>query len=517
MSVIASPGMQAEPSEPRAAPPRPGEPRRLPIAFAVCSLASLLVLWTPKYLPLTDLPQHVAQIAIWKHLDEPAYGFREVFEVQLATPYLLASALARLLAEVFPALVSVKLVLTLAVLGLPLSLWRLLRATGGDPFWALAGFPLAFGYAFLWGFFSYVVAIPLGVAYWAFVTDYQARPSRWRAVGLAAFTTLLFGAHLLVFALCGLGAAALLAFSAKDLKTALSRLAPLAVGPLLAVAWASRYRAPDARSSDSLRYGFERLLELPALLLGYPQDALGLLVGALLIVLFAVSGVRFTSRRERWLPLAIVLVAFFATPHDYANVAFLYPRLAILIAPAAIVATERTRPPVRPAVVHTALVATALGWLCLVWSNFWAFDRDARQFEVVMDAMLPKQRVRSLIFERGSEYTPGGVPFLHFPVYYQVEKGGTMSFSFATSSLSVVVFRPEKRRVVRASIDWLPSSFDVKREQDDYDYYVVRASADLRSQLFQGATRRIELTAQRGLWWLYRRGEPLPVSEGAPG
>src|SRR6478609_10268523 len=94
------------------------------LALGACSLVALIVLWVPKYLPLTDLPQHAAQISIWKHLADPSYGFGKVFRVHYFTPYLLANALARVFAEAFTILVAVKLVLTLAVLGLPLSLWR---------------------------------------------------------------------------------------------------------------------------------------------------------------------------------------------------------------------------------------------------------------------------------------------------------------------------------------------------------------------------------------------------------
>ncbi len=508
--MVASPAMVDEQTPPPTAERGPLErDRRFWVAFAACSLGALLLLWTPKYLPLTDLPQHAAQIAIWKHLADPAYGFRDVFEVQYFTPYLFANALARLFAEVGSVLVALKLALTLAVLGLPLSLLYLLEVTRGDRWWALAGFPLSFGYAFLWGFFSYVLAVPLGVAYWAFVVDPRAEPGLRRALALTAFTTLLLATHLLIFGLCGLGAAALIGFSAKDLKTALVRLVPLGVALLLALVWASGFRTPDARSGDHYRYGLQRLVELPALLLGYPEDVPSLLGGALLMILFLASGVRLAKQRARWLPLVIWAALYLAVPRDFDNVAFLYPRLACMLVPAAILATEPGASRVRPALVHGALVAIALGWMALVWTSFWAFDQDARQFDVVMRAMPPKQRIRSLIFERGSDYTPGGVPFLHFPVWYQVNKGGTTSFSFATSSLSVVVFRPERRRVVPAAIDWVPGNFDMAREQEDYDYFVVRAPVDLGRELFRNATRRITPEAHGGLWWLSRRGDPL--------
>jgi hypothetical protein len=491
---------------------RPGgyaavDSRAFIVAFALCSLAALCVLWIPKYLPMTDLPQHAAQVSIWKHLNDPAYGFGDVFELQYFTPYLMGYGLARLFAEAFSVLVALKLVLTLAVLGLPLSLLRLLHATRGDRWWSLVGFPLAFGYPFLWGFFNYVVAIPLGVFYLAFVVDCARRFDTRRAVWLAVLTTLLLAAHLLIFALCGLSAAALLAFSAKTWRAALLRLAPLTPSLLLALAWGMRRDQNGAIVPDVFHYGLQRFVEAPALLVGYPHDTAGLLVGLLIVSFFVISGVRLVRGPERWIPLALWACAYLLLPRDFNNVGFLYPRLATLLVPFAFLATEPGRPRVRPPLIHAALTVIALGWTCVVFGGFYAFDRDARQLDVALQGMPGNQRIRSLIFDRGDEYTPGGVPFLHFPVWYQVEKGGTTSFSFACSSLTVAVSRSKNCRLVKTSIDWLPAAFDMRSEQDAYDYYIVRAPTDLGPRLFRGATRRIHLAAHEGMWWVYRRGE----------
>lgn len=482
-----------------------------------CSLAALLVLWVPKYLPLTDLPQHAAQISIWKHLEDPRYGFRDVFQVQYFTPYLVGNAMARLLAEAFSVRVAVKLVLTLAVLGLPLSLWRLLDAARGDRWWALLGFPLAFGYAFLWGFFSYVVALPIGVAQLALALDYREKLGVWRGVGLAALSVVLFGTHLLPFMLCGLSAAALLGLPMTGWKSTLRRLAPLGPSLVLAVVWAFRYRKVEGLAPDVFRYGLARFSELPALWFGNPYDVTALLAGLFAIALFAGSGARLSAHRVRWLPLAIGAAAYLGVPQDYSSVAFLYPRLAIWIVPLSFVATELKERRVRPTIVHGALLCSALAWMGLVFTSFDAFDRDARQFDVVLEKLKPNQRMRSIVFERGGEYIAGGAPFLHFPVWYQVEKGGTTSFSFATSSQSVVVFRPEARRAMPAAIDWLPWQFDAATERDHYDYFVVRASSDWGPKLFAGAHRPPRLLAHEGWWWVYGSDEQQPKSAPLPG
>src|SRR5688500_9770201 len=60
-----------------------------------------------RYLPMVDLPQHAAQSSAWVHLANPEFAFGDQFELNFKTPYLLAYAIARLLAPlvgVVPAL-----------------------------------------------------------------------------------------------------------------------------------------------------------------------------------------------------------------------------------------------------------------------------------------------------------------------------------------------------------------------------------------------------------------------------
>jgi hypothetical protein len=85
--------------------------------FAVCAAAAMIPIWSVKYLPMVDLPQHAAQISMWKHYDDPAFGFAEQVEFNILTPYLLAYCLARLLSTVLSVAAAWKGVISLAVGG----------------------------------------------------------------------------------------------------------------------------------------------------------------------------------------------------------------------------------------------------------------------------------------------------------------------------------------------------------------------------------------------------------------
>ena len=49
------------------------------IALAAVALAIVALLWSVDYLPLVDMPQHVAHLSFWVHYGDPRYGFAEQF------------------------------------------------------------------------------------------------------------------------------------------------------------------------------------------------------------------------------------------------------------------------------------------------------------------------------------------------------------------------------------------------------------------------------------------------------
>ncbi len=67
--------------------PSPGSSRR-------SRSAAVLPLWTGDFPPLTDLPQHAAQISVLRHWGDPACGYPELYEIRWLTPNGLAYALA---------------------------------------------------------------------------------------------------------------------------------------------------------------------------------------------------------------------------------------------------------------------------------------------------------------------------------------------------------------------------------------------------------------------------------------
>ncbi|HET8538438.1 MAG TPA: hypothetical protein VFL83_01070 [Anaeromyxobacter sp.] len=514
------PASAADPRPPEAAAPAdrspapaaaPGAARWYWAAFGACALAALGALWGVKYLPMADLPQHAAQVSIWMHLDDPSYGYAREFEVNRFSPYLLGYALARLVATFTSVVVAVKIVVTLAILALPLSMQLLLDRVGGDRYWALAGFPLAFGVAFYWGLLNYLVALPAGIAFVALAASYAAAPTLRRGVVLGLAGCVLYLAHALVLATCGAAAVAVIALRARGLRRAFVRALPLAAPFAVAIAWARWTHATETQVQrvPAWNLGLRRIWELPSVLLGrtFPDDGIGVAETAVIVLVAAtvpLAGRRLGRDVARWLPAAVCTAAFLLSPSVVFGTALIHERFAVLAGAFLVVAAAPLAggpATVRLRVARGAVVAVAVGWLIVLGGRFRGFDAEAAGFDTVAAHMVPHRKALGLIFTPASAHVPGA-PHLHAIAWYQAQKGGVVGFSFATFFPELIRYGPNASGpVARELLAWRPLGFAWQRD-GWYDYFVVRAPVDPRA-LFRQATVPIRLVVRDGEWWLF--------------
>jgi len=207
----------------------------------------------------------------------------------------------------------------------------LLRGRSYDPWWLLLTLPVGLGFAFHWRLVNYLIATPIAIRFNAVALDYAGRPARRRGAALAALTLLLFWTHLIAFAAAMLIGAAVIAVSAR------------APAPGSGPAVAARDRAPDRgrlaaaqarrRRSDEvpavLHYGWHRLAQLPAWLIGEPVGLASVLTGALLLP-FAAGGC-FALSVPRLAPLLCVLALYLFVPKDAFGTASLHPGFAVFV------------------------------------------------------------------------------------------------------------------------------------------------------------------------------------------
>jgi hypothetical protein len=489
------------------------------VLLAVGAATNVAALWSAPYLPFTDLPQHAAAIATFRHFDDPAWKSREYFVLALGrSQYLLYYLAGALLAFPFGTAERANLVLlSLSAVAFPYALRSLLRALGADERLALFGIPLFWSQSLLIGFFNYVAALPLLMSALAIAVREAEAPRPARTALLAAASVALFYMHLSAFLLFA-PAAALAQFIlgprnpyalARRFLWALPTLA-LGIGFLLTspvvhperVGWNQPVAVWFEPAGDALRKLPEALLDI------WPGDV-GLWTSlALLAAAIALAGPREQhpdSRRRfalaaAWTALAVALYFWFPISIGWLwQLNERYAIAAALFVPLLL----RPRRRLRGALPLLVVFASGIGSAAIAGRQARAFSREADGFDRVLSRAQPGRRLLTLVYDRGSQAAKFA-PYLHFGSYYRARGGGIAAFSFAEFPQSPLRYRPETeppRHPVHW--EWEPWQFDPVVDGTYYDYVLVRGAVDPFARA--GTGPRFRRIAHEGSWSLYAK------------
>jgi len=470
---------------------------------ALLALLLLVVFLSFRDLPLVDLPQHALQLKSWLRLDAHDPAVAEL-ELNFRTPYLLGYPVARALAAFLPVLTALKLTFWASITLQALTLRKLCERLGHDPWLGLLGFPLGLGYSFCFGFVAFCAALPLVYLGFLHAVTHRAAPSVKSGLLLGLTLALLLVAHgvALGFLLAVLGP--LLLWGGGKLW---QRLLPLLSAPLLGVLWLAPGGTSTRLGGDYWAFEPERLLEIPAQLVGIgAADRFATLLGALLLLALGLS---LGARRSLLLlfPLVASFLGYLLFPTMFRGAGPLGPRFSAYFVPAALIAfaplsaEAPARRTGRRALIGFVSVAVPL---LFAW-RLPAFNRETADFHALTAGLPRDLDVRPLVFERGSLAFPGIPAHLHVPAYYSLEKGGSPGYSFAMYSISVVRLRPGAKISMGGGAEWAPERFDPEHEASDYDYFIVKSSFERSSSLFTGPQPAAVLDRHFGDWWGYRR------------
>jgi hypothetical protein len=520
-------------------------PRSFAVAIAAVAAALYVVVYplsVTRYPAMTDLPFHAANTSALRHYFDPAYHFREQFElVPLSVPYLSSYVLGALLMLVLPAHVAVSVATGVMLSLLPAGLAVMFHGMKKSPLLGLAGLPFVWCTLTHWGFVNFVAALGLfamTVGWTLLVVD---RPTRRRQVALALTLVLLFFAHVFRFPLAMLavvGTAAVMYPATRRFRAALWPLVPAAV--LFAVWWVIR---PTALGGDwgPLTVDWARLGQIRAFLFsGFTDAAEPTRVDGAFSVIAVVAGVslihRFVERRERraagetlrW-DVGITVVAmgsaaaflllYLTLPMQVGVWWYVYPRECTAAAFVGLgLLPDLPRQRTLRLAGAVALMAATLPLAELVARQYADFGRVTEDFYAVTRRIPQAPKLCYLVFDHsGTRRT--STPFIHLPAYVQAERGGWLSFHFAGWGTSPIRYREGAPDVVPPPVpprwEWTPQRFRVLEHGRFFDWFLIRRSADPGPLL--SADPSISLEDHVGTWWLYKRRSAVEAAPaGAP-
>jgi hypothetical protein len=478
--------------------------------WGLCTALTSAIILVPEYLPMVDLPQHAAQVAIWLDWNDPDLGYPLVYRLAPLPPAFGTTALSFALAHVMSVELALKVILTVTTVAIPIVMRFFVKEVGGNPWWAFLGFPIGFGFPFGFGFINFCLGVPVALFLVLLAIRYSARPSGGLAASLFATTLILFGIHAIAFGFGILVAGAIILARSPNLRSAIVRLAPLLIVAPLVLFWLVTVREtePTTQAPPYFLLGLYRLLILPRHLTGERTSAINIF---LVVMMFAVpfgGGARFSTQRWRWIPLALTVALFLGAPQNILGISFIYQRFAVFIIPGLLLALD---PPssqdARRRTLWPSEVAPALALIMLlgVGTRFWRFSVETGDLNGILSQIPRGARLLYMPVASGSVTSQFPV-YLHFGMWHQVRRGGVTDFSFARHSMN-------RFRYCEGTVPPLPLHFSIEPDifdwdrhwGDTFDYFLVRSYEDNRTRLFKEAEDRVALVDRRDAWWLFRR------------
>lgn len=480
--------------------------RLFPAACLLCAIPVLVA----TYPPMVDAPQHAAQVESVRAYLEGRWIFAPLFELKLFTPYWLGYGIVYLLAGAVGIVWGTKLAVASAACALPLVVARFCNRAGTDPRWNWLFLLLPFGYAYDWGFLNFYVALPFAFVFLHAVLEHRDAPSRRTCVAILLWLHFLFFAHVLVTAFTCVIALLLLGGPWQGARHWIrSSLPVLGVLPIT-LTWTAITFGNVGATELSLTFwdhGLHRLVNLPPMLVATPTTLPGYLVA-----FFALATPRLTGARLatpwRWLPFAFYLAWMLFFAHHIFGNSHTYQRFGNIGLPLYLLcfrpATEVTRAR-RDTIAALGVAVVAISMLGWATIRAAVFNAETRAYSNIMAAAQPGRRVLMLMMDSNSRASDAPL-FLHFPAWYQAERGGLAEFNFARFDVTPLSYRDPAASRIGIGFEWRPHTFNWSTHKGElYDYIVVRSPMDQSTALYAISDCRVSLLANDEPWWLYAK------------
>ena len=423
------------------------------IVFWVTAVATALPLFATRYLPFTDVPEHVAVIATLGRLMPGGGG--APYELALGhSQYLLYHAVGAVIARVIgDAVFANKLLFAVVAVLWPVSARSLLRAVGRDERLAIFAAMVFWNRATVVGLEPYVASVPLALFGLAMIVRQLRETTRRRAFALALISLAVFYTHAssyLLFAFTATAvAAAMVLRERRDrialraaAKRGLATLAVLVPSAIAAVVWWRSGSLTDAAAQpggvDRMPIA-ESLSAMPIWTFDVWQSHLDEVCAAMwwtaygLVVVASLrkrSGTSTTTMAALvWVPFACAAAVYLTTPFRIGGAAMLNVRLAPVLTLFALLGLKLRRD--RSATVALSLAAFAA--IISAGNAAREVRRVAREklgeLDLVLSAMKPGTSVAMLNFERSSSRTHFW-PYIFAGSYHRARGGAIASYSF---------------------------------------------------------------------------------------
>jgi hypothetical protein len=476
------------------------------VAAMLCAVPVLL----PTYPPMADLPQHVASIMVLDEVHFGHYLYAEFFDFNWFRPYWLGYSLIWAISYLTGLVWASKIVVAAAVVGFVLSLAYLRREVNAPPMvdWLFLAVP--FGFAYEWGFLNFVVAAPLGPLFLVYYHRFLDDRCSWLTV--LGWMFLLFFGHLLILAFFCVAASCMALKGELNLPRLIKRVLPLTISIPLGLGWMLLNIEPrNVATPVEWSIGLHRFARVFPDLFSLDYNASQIVVAMALIALPFILGVRPKWSLARLAPAVFyVLFMLFGPSLIFDNLGT-YQRFQIfglmfftLMLEDADVVVPEFLPRIETLVVALPSII-GLALLARVTLKTWGYEQESAGFHELIAQASSGKRVLGLVDWRYSEFARTPV-YMHYPVWYQVEKKGLVDFNFAQWTSLNSFYKPEYQSKITSRLAWRPHEFNWEQHDGDaYHYFFLNGTPDFAAYVFRGDSEKVRLVHEGRNWYLFER------------
>ena len=447
------------------------------------------LIWLAARPPLVDLPEHAGQVALLKGLLLGTSAWTDILSISPVTPYLLGYGLVLLFSFIMPIIAAVKLTISVAYLGFVFSTVKICRHFGCSYYLDWMLLPAFFGLSFVWGFFPFFVAAPVGLIFLLIAEQSVSKRTKhynWLTflIGLvllishgflfAFFWSIAFVMIVLKCRVDGIG---------RSVKVLLPLIILAAIAMILfwLIIERDKQFGGHLTSQISLNYHWARAYELLTNSLDVSGGRINweyFGIACVFLVAPWLMGLKLVHSTTAMVPLAMLLLVSALVPTELFGTWLLWERFSLFLFPAyAWIFSTRTAK-------DTAVWRTYCGVAVLILGCWFAlgirtlrivdFNRESASISSILGKLAPAQKILYLSFDNGSIGDGHDHTYTHFASWYEAESGGFVIPSLAYYLQMVVRFRKGQKPKF-ANIERDPSTFNwIENQGDQYRYFVVR-------------------------------------------
>ena len=481
------------------------------VVVVIFTFVALYPIWSVRFLPLQDYPEHLLQAHMFSHRNNPAFDYSENFNFNLRlAPYATFYAVLIPLSAILPIEVAGKVAVSLYIFAVALLVIKLKQRfkTDFSPWGLLLFFPFAFNQQYFQGNTNYFYSLPLLVFALLDHQDISRTPLRiWPCCRHLLWQLALFFTHPLTFliyiALAGAGAV----LSWRRREEFVRGLIPPIIAAVLFLLW---FMVENAGGSGGRMWWkpFSSTLAW----YGYMFTGMRWFDGVdkLSIVLWMGIGALgvhalFSGRQEknrfpvRYLvffiltTIAVFVLPFGKGPYSYIGIRVApvsYFFLAILVGRLKFKGVWRS--------VFILFVAAVLIQSVIKQGRVSA---EIQEIAPIVASIPPNSCILPLVFDNDSPELENSFDMhLHDHDYYHLLVGGGLSPYIIKNPLFPVYYK--KGVNLPAPGEYTPSLFKWEEHSAAYQYFLVRAAPDA---MIEYPAEKMKLMDRSGSWRLFKK------------